>query len=341
MDLVTGGTGFVGAHLVRALLAEKRAEGASDVPQVRCLTRRGSDRENLAGLSGVEFAEGDLLDPESLSRAVDGCARVFHCAADYRLWTQDPSDLYRVNVDGTESLLQASQRAGVARFVYTSSVGALGLLSDGTPADEDTPVTLEDMVGHYKRSKFKAERSAESFVGEMAVVIVNPSTPVGELDRKPTPTGQMIVDFLRRRTPAYVRTGLNLVDVKDVAQGHLLAADRGQPGEKYILGGENLTLKQIFDTLAELSGHPSPRVRLPHAVPYAVAAVSTGLSRFTHKPPMVSLESVRMARKLMFFSTRKAEEKLGYRSGPTRIALRRAVDWFVTHGYGQLGAQAS
>jgi dihydroflavonol-4-reductase len=328
--LLTGGTGFVGAHVARALL--ERGD------RVRCLVRAGSRRDNLAGL-GVEWVEGDLRRPETLEGAAAGCREVYHCAADYRLWAPDPAEIYATNVEGTRHLLAAAAAAGAERVVYTSSVGALGLHPDGSPADETTPVALSDMIGHYKRSKFLAERLAEEAAarGE-PVVIVNPSTPVGDLDIKPTPTGQMVVDFLNRKVPAYVDTGLNLVDVRDVAQGHLLAAERGRPGEKYILGGRNLTLKEIFDLLSELTGLPSPKVRLPHAVPMAFAALATGWARLTGRPPRVSLESVRMSKKRMFFDGGKAVRELGMPQSPIEGALERAVAWFRGHGYVTFGA---
>jgi dihydroflavonol-4-reductase len=322
---LTGGTGFIGAHLARTLVEQ----GA----RVRCLVRPGSSRQNLAGLP-VELWEGDLRDPAGLREALTGCHRAFHCAADYRLWTRDPRELYASNVGGTDHLLAAAASTGVERVVYTSSVGALGLSRDGTPADETTPVALADMIGHYKRSKFLAERKAKEWAARgLPVVIVNPSTPVGDLDIKPTPTGQMIVDFLRRRMPAYVESGLNLVDVRDVAAGHLLAAERGRPGEKYILGHRNLRLKEIFDLLAHLTGLPAPRVRLPHAVPLVFAALATAAARLTGRPPRVSLESVKMSRKLMFFRADKAVRELGLPQSPVDQALTRAVEWFREHGY--------
>jgi dihydroflavonol-4-reductase len=325
MDLVTGGTGFVGAHVVRALIARGGA--------VRCLVRPQSRRSNLEGLP-VEIVEGDLTDPRSLERAVAGAAAVYHCAADYRLWTRDPAELARSNVAGTDHLLRAASEAGVSRVVYTSSVGALGLTPDGSPADERTPVWREEVVGRYKKSKYDAERVAESWAARgLPVVIVNPSTPVGELDVKPTPTGQMIVDFVNGRIPAYVDTGLNLIDVRDVALGHLLAAEKGRVGEKYILGHRNLTLKEILETLARLTGRPAPRVRLPHAVPLAAAAAATGWAYVTGRPPRVSLESVRMSRHRMFFDAAKAVRELGLPQTPVEEALARAVAWFRERGY--------
>jgi dihydroflavonol-4-reductase len=325
MDLVTGGTGFVGTHVVRALLARGRA--------VRCLVRPQSRRANLEGLS-VEIAEGDVTDPASLARAMSGVATLYHCAADYRLWARDPGELHRANVEGTDNVLKAAAAARVARVVYTSSVGALGLTADGTPADETTPVSRAEVVGNYKKSKFDAERVAESWAGRgLPVVVVNPSTPVGERDVKPTPTGQMIVDFLNRRLPAYVDTGLNVVDVRDVAQGHLLAAEKGRIGEKYILGHRDMTLKEILETLARLTDLPAPRIRLPHAVPLAAAAAATWAARFTGRPPRVSLESVRMSKHRMFFDAGKAVRELGLPQTPVEDALGRAVAWFRDNGY--------
>lgn len=325
MDLVTGGTGFVGTHVVRALLAQGSA--------VRCLVRRESRRDNLNGLA-VEIAWGDVADRASVARALEGVETLYHCAADYRLWAKDPEEISRVNVAGTQNVLAAAAEAGVKRVVYTSSVGALGLRSDGAPADETTPVSRGEVVGRYKKSKYDAERVAEAWARRgLPVVIVNPSTPVGERDLKPTPTGQMIVDFLNRRLPAYVDTGLNLVDVRDVAQGHVLAARLGKPGEKYILGHRDMTLKEILDALARLTGLPAPKVRLPHAVPLAAAALATLMARMTGRPPRVSLESVRMSRHLMYFSAGKAVRELGLPQTPVEEALGRAVAWFREHGY--------
>jgi dihydroflavonol-4-reductase len=325
MNLVTGGTGFVGAHVVRALLAKGRP--------VRCLVRPRSRRNNLDGLP-VEIAEGDLSDPASLARAMRGVSMLYHVAADYRLFAKDPQELYRSNAGGTENILAAAAGAAVSRVVYTSSVGALGLRSDGSPSNETTPVSREEVVGHYKKSKYDAERVAEAWAAKgLPVVIVNPSTPVGELDFKPTPTGQVIVDFLNRRIPAYVDTGLNLVDVRDVAIGHLLAAEKGRPGEKYILGNRNMALKEILDLLARLTGLPAPKVRLPHVLPLAVAAVDTFLSRALGKTPRVSVESVRMSMHRMFFDASKAVRELGLPQSPVEDALGRAVAWFRGHGY--------
>jgi dihydroflavonol-4-reductase len=323
-SLLTGGTGFVGAHVARALV--RRGD------RVRCLVRAGSRLDNLEGLD-VERVVGDLRDPESLQHAAEGCDEIYHCAADYRLWAPDPAQIYENNVQGTCNVLEAAACVG-ARVVHTSSVGALGLHPDGTPADETTPVTVDDMIGHYKRSKFLAEREAEkAATAGQPVIIVNPSTPIGDLDIKPTPTGQVIVDFLNRRVPAYVETGLNLVDVHDVARGHLLAAERGKPGEKYILGHRNLSLKQIFDLLSGITGLPSPRLKLPHAVPLAAAHVSELWARLRGKPPRISPESVRMSMKQMYFDASKAVRELGLPQSPVEDALERAVRWFTDHGY--------
>jgi dihydroflavonol-4-reductase len=325
MDLVTGGTGFVGAHVVRALLAEGRA--------VRCLVRQESRRDSLKGLD-VEIVVGDVTDIASLNAAMAGVSTLYHCAADYRLWAKDPAELDRVNVGGTEKVLAAAAQFHVAKVVYTSSVGALGLKSDGSPADEATPVERKEVVGRYKKSKYDAERVAQSWAERgLPVVIVNPSTPVGELDIKPTPTGQMIVDFLNGRLPAYVDTGLNLVDVRDVAEGHLLAAEKGRIGQKYILGNRNMTLKEILEALSRLTGRPAPRLRLPHAVPLAAAAVATLVAKVTGRPPRVSLESVRMSRHRMFFDSGKAVRELSFPQSPVEEGLLRAVAWFREKGY--------
>lgn len=323
--LVTGGSGFVGAHLVRALL--ERGD------RVRCLVRSSSPRTNLEGLD-VELALGDLRDRDSLAAAVEGCERVYHCAADYRLYVRDPGELYESNVDGTRALLAVSLEQGVERVVYTSSVGALGLNKDGSPANEETPVTESDMIGHYKRSKFLAERVALEFAERgLWVAVVHPSTPVGDLDVKPTPTGQIVVDFLSGRMPAYVDTGLNLVDVRDVAAGHLLAEERGESGGRYILGNQNLTLKEILDLLADITGRPRVRWRVTHALPFLAALFDTAQARLRGAEPRVSLESVRMSRKRMFFDPAKAIREIGMPQSPVRGALERAVDYFVTNGY--------
>lgn len=325
MDLVTGGSGFVGSHVVRALLAKRRT--------VRCLVRAGSRRDNLDGLP-VEIAVGDLTDPASLARALSGVHTLYHVAADYRLWAKDPQELYRANAGGTESILAAAAGAGVAKVVYTSSVAALGLKDDGSPGDETTPVVRDRIIGHYKKSKYDAEQVAVAWAAKgLPVVIVNPSTPIGERDIKPTPTGKLIVDFLNRKLPAYVDTGLNLVDVRDVAAGHLAAAEKGRAGERYILGNRDMTLKEILDTLALLTGLPAPTVRLPHWIPLSVAAVSTAWAGLTGKAPEISLESVRMSTHRMFFDPGKAVRELGLPRTSVEEPLARAVAWFREKGY--------
>ncbi len=325
--LVTGGTGFVGSHVVRALVDD----GAS----VRVLARAGSDRRALAGLP-VEIVTGDLAEPGSLTGALSGVEVLYHVAADYRLWAPDPAVLYLVNVEGTRALLRAAEAAGVARVVYTSSVGALGLPPDGRPGTETTPVRLEDMVGDYKRSKFLGEREAEAAAARgLPVVIVNPSAPVGPWDWKPTPTGRMLVDYLRGRMPAYLDTGLNLVHVRDVARGHLLAAARGRAGERYILGHAegNLGLRAIFERLAPYTGVPAPRVRLPYRAALALAGGAELVARLSGTEPLVAKTAVRMAAKRMFFDPSRAVRELGLPQTPVDQALRDAVDWFWAHGY--------
>ncbi len=330
--LVTGASGFVGSHLARVLVARGL--------DVRCLVRESSPRTALDGVS-VEWVVGDLCDEESLRRAIDGCRVVYHCAADYRLYVPDPASMYACNVEGTRNVMAAARDADVERVVYTSTVGTLGLRRDGTPADETTPVALEDMVGHYKRSKFMAERVAEEWAAEgLPVVIVNPSAPVGDGDLKPTATGRMIVDFLDGRMKAYVDTGLNVVDVRDVAEGHVLAAERGRLGEKYILGNRNMTLKGICDTLSAITGRPTARVRLPHWVPFLASAVDTAVSRVAGREPRLPLDAVRLSRHRMFFDCGKAVRELGLPQTPVEQALERAVAWFENHGYTRAAAAA-
>jgi dihydroflavonol-4-reductase len=327
---LTGATGFIGRHILQALTA--RGES------VRCLVRDpaglGVSVDAQARGGKVEVVKGDLRDSTSFSHAIEGCRTVYHCAADYRLYARRPEDLYESNVEGTRNVLAAAAAGGVERVVYTSSVGALGLNADETPADERTPVALEDMVGHYKRSKFLAERVAEEWFRKgLQVVMVNPSTPVGEGDAKPTATGRMILDFLNGQVPAYVDTGLNLIDVRDVAAGHLLAAEKGRPGEKYILGHRNMSLLEIYRTLAAIADLPAPRIRLPHFVPMAYAAVDTMIARLRQREPRVALESVRLARYKMYFSAERAVRDLGLPQTPVEEALRRAVEWFRDNGY--------
>lgn len=322
---VTGATGFIGASIVRELLRDGHA--------VTALVRPGSSVANLEGLA-VSIVRGDLHDQHQLARAMADCERVFHVAADYRLWCPDPPAMYHANVDGTRTLLQAALDAGVNRVVYTSSVGTLGNPGDGRPGTETTPVSLSDMVGHYKKSKFLAEQEAEKFIDKgLGLIIVNPSTPVGPLDIKPTPTGKIIVDFLNRRMPAYLDTGLNLIAVEDCARGHILAADKGTIGEKYILGNRNLTLQEIFSILEDLTGLPAPKVRLPYTPILLAAYLNEGLSRLTGKEPLIPLAGVQMARKFMFFDATKAVLELGLPQTPVEQALKRSITWFRANGY--------
>jgi dihydroflavonol-4-reductase len=332
--LITGATGFVGSHVARALAAQ----GA----ELRLLVRPTSRTDNIADLR-PEVALGDLREPESLKAAMAGCEFVFHVAADYRLWVRDPKEMYRANVEGTRAIIRAARESGVRRVIYTSSVATMGFTREGHIAAEDSPVSLRDMVGHYKRSKFMAEEIALEAGREGAnVVVVNPTTPIGEYDIKPTPTGRIVVDFLKRKFPAYVDTGLNLADVKEVARGHLLAMEKARPGERYILGGQNLTLKQILDKLAKLTGLPSPTVKVPHAVAMGFAVFDqffTGM--LMGKEPRATIDAVKMGRKKMFASSAKAERELGYKVTPVEDALRRAIEWFQTHGYAEPVAQAA
>jgi len=329
LAFVTGATGFLGSHVARVL-----TDAGADL---RLLVRQGSPARNIEGLK-AERVTGDLRDPESLKKAVSGCEAVFHVAADYRLWTRDPADaqqMYRSNVDGTRDLLRVAHEAGVRRVVYTSSVATIGFSKTGRIADEDSPVSLADMVGHYKRSKFLAEQAAIQAAREgVDVVIVNPSTPVGENDVKPTPTGRIVVDFLKRKFPAYVDTGLNLVDATHCARGHVLALEKGRKGQRYVLGGENLTLKQILDKLSAITGLPSPKVRLPYAVALASGVVDTAVTgMLLRREPRVTIDAVRMGRKKMFVSSAKAQADLDWTIVPVEAALRRAVDWFRANGY--------
>jgi dihydroflavonol-4-reductase len=323
---VTGATGFLGSHVAR-VLADQGAD-------LRLLVRSTSNLKNLTGLK-ADTATGDLRDAASLEKAISGCDTVFHVAADYRLWVRDPNEMYRSNVGGTRALLEAARKNGVRRVVYTSSVATIGFRSDGQPADEDSPVSLTDMIGHYKRSKFMAEQLAmEAGRGGMQVVTVNPTTPVGEQDVKPTPTGRIVVDFLKRKFPAYVETGLNLVDVRECAQGHVAALEKGRPGERYILGGQDLTLKQILDKLGQITGLPSPKIKLPYLFAFAAGVVDeavTGL--LLRREPRATVDTVRMGKKKMFASSAKAERELGWKIVPVDVALRRAVDWFRANGY--------
>ncbi len=325
--LVTGATGFVGSAVARALVERGEA--------VRVLARPESDRRNIEGLA-VEVAEGDLRDRASLERACRGCQALFHVAADYRLWVPEPDGIYAANVDGTRALMEAAGAAGVTRIVYTSSVATLGLNRDASPADEATPVSLADMIGHYKRSKFLAEAEVRRLVAEagLPAVIVNPSMPVGPRDIKPTPTGRMIVEAARGRMPAFVDTGLNVVHVADVAAGHLAAFARGRIGERYILGGENMALGEILAVIARRCGRRAPRLRLPHGLVLPLAYAAEAWARLRRSgEPFVTLDALRMARKRMYFTSAKAEAELGYQSRPAEAALADAVDWFREAGY--------
>jgi dihydroflavonol-4-reductase len=326
LAFVTGATGFLGTHVARAL-----AEQGADL---RLLVRSTSNLKNLEGLK-AETATGDLRDPPTLEKAMAGCEVVFHAAADYRLWVRDPNEMYRSNVEGTRAIIEAARKNSVRCVVYTSSVATMGFTGNGRPADEDSPVALADMIGHYKRSKFMAEQVAlEAGRNGMRVVTVNPTTPVGERDVKPTPTGRIVVDFLKRKFPAYVDTGLNLVDVRECARGHVAAMEKGKSGERYILGGENLTLKQILDKLGAIAGLPSPNVKLPYFVAYVAGAVDETVSgRLLGREPRATIETVRMGKKKMWASSAKAERELGWKTTPADAALRRAVDWFRSNGY--------
>jgi dihydroflavonol-4-reductase len=323
--LVSGANGFVGSAVVRALLRHGYP--------VHALARSSSDTANLAGLD-VEIVRGDLLDPPSLERALQGCEGLFHVAADYRLWARDPREIHKANVRGTHNILLAARRCGVRRIVHTSSVATLGLHHDGTPSDEDAPVRLGDMIGAYKRSKFLSEALVRRCVRAGSdIVIVNPAAPVGPRDRKPTPTGRMILDAARGRMPAFVDTGLCVVHVDDVAEGHVLAYERGQRGRRYVLGGENMSLKAILAAVAALSGRHAPRLQLPHAAVLPVAHVAEAWARFTGVAPNITVDGVKLARHRMFFSSGRAEAELGWRARPAREALADAIQWFEHNGY--------
>jgi|SRR6266403_118512 len=334
LALVTGATGFLGSHVAR-VLTEQGAD-------LRLLVRPTSDLRNLDDLKHADRVVGDLRDPASISKALSGCDVVFHVAADYRLWARDPGEMYRSNVEGTRSLLEAARKQGARRVVYTSSVATMGFTAsnlassnNGNVADEQSPVGIADMIGHYKRSKFMAEQVAvEAARSGVDVVIVNPTTPVGERDIKPTPTGRIVLDFLKRKFPAYVETGLNLVDATECARGHIQALEKGRSGERYILGGENLTLKQILDRLAAITGLKSPTLKLPYAFAFAAGVVDEMVTgRLLGREPRATIDAVRMGRKMMFVSSAKAERELGWRTVPVEGALRRSVDWFRGNGY--------
>ena len=323
---ITGATGFVGGHVARRY--------AADGAELRLLTRQTSRLDSLAGLN-AETVVGDLREPEKLRSALTGCDALVHVAADYRLWVRDPKAMYAANVDGTRELLRLARECGVERVVYTSSVATMGFKSDGSIVNEDTPVSLGDMIGHYKRSKFLAEQEAiRAAQAGQHVMILNPTTPIGPGDAKPTPTGRIIVDFLNKKFPAYVDTGLNLVDVDEVARAHVVALDCGTPGERYILGGENLTLKQILDRRSSITCLPSPTMKVPHAVAMAFAFFDeTFTGKLRGREPRATVEAVRMGKKMMFASSAKAERELGFKVLPIYQALRGAIDWFIAHGY--------
>jgi dihydroflavonol-4-reductase len=323
---ITGATGFVGSHV-----AQQLSDSGADL---RLLVRQSSRRDNIAQVN-ADVVLGDLRDSASLRKGMEGCELAFHVAADYRLWTKNPDEMYDANVNGTQSLLKAAQEAGVRRVVYCSSVATMGFGNGDLVTDEDTAVSVADMIGHYKRSKFLAEQVVlDAAKNGVDVVMVNPSTPIGERDIKPTPTGRIVVDFLKRKFPAYADTGLNLVDVKNVARAHILAAEKGRPGIRYIVGGENLTLKQMLDKLAAITGLPSPNVKVPHAVTLLAGVVDefwTGHIR--GQEPRVTIDAVRMGRKKMWVSSARAERELGYKFAPVDDCLRRAAEWFVANGY--------
>ena len=324
---VTGATGFIGASLVKILV--------NDGYEVKALVRPGSDQRNLQGLD-IELFPGDLSDRSSLENGLAGCETLYHAAADYRLWIRNPAEMYESNVTGTRNILEAALNRNISRVVYTSTVGTLGNPGNGTPGNETTPVTFADMVGHYKKSKFLAEREAVSFVEKgLPLVIVNQSTPIGVMDIKPTPTGKIIVDFLNRKMPAYLDTGLNLIDVEDCARGHLLAAQKGRIGEKYVLGNENLTFRSFFAMLEEITGLPAPKFRLPYTPVLLTAYLNEVCSSITGKDPLIPVAGVQMARKFMFFTSDKAVRELGLPQRPVIDALRKAVAWFRSNGYAE------
>jgi len=326
MIFLTGATGFVGHHVARELAAQ----GAD----LRLLVRKSSKLQNLEGIKG-EIHIGDLSDPESIRPALEGCDALMHVAADYRLWIPDPQAMYRANVDGTRELLRMAREAGIKRVVYTSSVATMGFRKDGIIVNEDTPVTLKAMVGHYKRSKFMAEQVAiEAAKSGQHVMILNPTTPIGSNDAKPTPTGRIFVDFLNHKFPAYVDTGLNLVDVSEVAKAHATALTKGRPGERYILGGENLSLKQILDKMSAITGIPSPTMKIPFAIAATYAFFEENITgRIRGREPRATLEEVRMGRKKMYASSARAQQELGFRIAPVYPAMRSAIEWFRAHGY--------
>lgn len=324
---LTGGTGFVGASLARLLLKQGL--------KVKALARKGSDRQNLEGLD-IEIVEGGLLDKSAIEAGVKGCRYAFHVAADYRIWIPNPDDMYAVNVAGTESVLRAAAKAGAERIVHCSSVAAVKVPDDHVPVDETNEYpSLDVIVGHYKKSKFLADVLARKLGKEegLPVVIVNPAAPIGPMDIKPTPTGKMVVDFLNGRIPSYIDTGLNIVHVEDVALGHWLAAQKGRVGERYILGGENLTLKQVLDILARITGRPGPKFKTPYAIAYAFGAVDTAIATLRGTVPLAPLDAIKMAKHYMWFSSEKAKKELGFAPRTAESALKDAVEWYLAHGY--------
>jgi dihydroflavonol-4-reductase len=330
---LTGGTGFVGASLARLMLKQGF--------KVRALARKGSDRQNLNGLD-VEIVEGGLLDRDAIASGVKGCRYAFHVAADYRIWIPNPADMYSANVDGTEIVLRSAAKAGVERIVHCSSVAAVKVPDDHTPVDETSEYgSLDEIVGHYKKSKYLADVLARKLGKEgLPIVTVNPAAPIGPYDIKPTPTGKMVVDFLNGRIPSYIDTGLNIVHVEDVAMGHWLAAQKGRVGERYILGGENLTLKQVLDLLAEVSGLPGPKFKTPYAIAYAFGAVDTALAVMRGTIPMAPLDAIKMAKHYMWFSSEKAKRELGFIPRPAKDALKDAVAWYLKNGYAKTASAA-
>ncbi len=327
LSFITGATGFVGAAVARVLLAKGH--------RLRVLTRPNNDRRNLEGLSGIEIIEGDLGQPETYHAALKGCDALFHVAADYRIWVPDATQMHRINVDGTHSLMEAAIAANIQRVIYTSSVATLGINPKGIPSTEDTPVSFGDMVGTYKRSKFLAEQAVQRLIRQYGLpcVIVNPSTPIGPRDIKPTPTGRIITEAVKGRMPAYVDTGLNIAHVDDVAMGHWLAYERGAVGERYILGGENLSLGEILTIIADIVLRPAPTIKIRRELLFPLAFAAEAVARLTGKEPFVTVDALRMAKKKMFFTSAKAERQLGYQQRPAQQAIADAINWFRDNGY--------
>jgi len=327
LSFVTGATGFVGAAVARILETKGH--------RLRLLSRSGNDRRNLEGLSNYELVEGDLGKPETYAQAIEGCDYLFHVAADYRIWVPDEKAMHLINVSGTEALMKAAQKAQVRKVVYTSSVATLGIPTDGTPGDETTPVTLANMIGVYKRSKFLAEEVVLRLVREcgLPATIVNPSTPIGPRDIKPTPTGRIIIEAAAGRMPAFVDTGLNIAHVDDVAMGHWLALEKGKIGEKYVLGGENMDFGAILGLIAEHTGRKPPTIKIPRAPLFPLAYAAEFVARFTKKEPFITVDGLKMAKKKMFFSSKKAITELGYSPRPAQRAIIDAIDWFRENGY--------